>query len=183
MMGKMNNRLRAGLVAAAVVATAAPLAAWAHQGPGAWGARCPAGPHAGWAGGHRWHHGHFDPQALQQHMDKRLSRLHADLHLSADQQAAWKSFTSSIKAQVQAMEQQVAQHIAAYKDHANKTRMSTPARLDARVQAMQARLDALKALDKATKTFYEKLSPTQQTIFDLEAPHRRAARGFWHHYR
>ena len=183
MMGKMKNRVRAGLVAAAMVATAAPLAAKAHQGRGTWGAHCPAGPHAGWAAGHGWHHDRFGPQALQQHMDRRLSRLHADLHLSADQQGAWESFTSSVKTQVQAMEQHVAQRIATHKEHAGKTRMSAPDRLDAWVQALQARLDTLKALDKATKTFYEKLSPTQQTIFDLEAPHHHAARGFWHDYR
>lgn len=182
-MTKMQQRLRTTLAAAVIAVAAAPLAAWAHQPPGAWGGQYHRGEHAEAPGAYGWHHAKPDPAAFQRRVDERLSRLKTDLHLTADQQAPWATFESTIKAQVQAMVQRIEQRKASYREHRGdgRKRLSTPQRLDARVAALQARLDTLKSLAAATKTFYAQLNPTQQTVFDLEAPRPHHRRAFWHH--
>lgn len=175
----MNYRLRAGLVVGALFVAAAPLAAWAHQWPSGRGDQFRTGSYAAHAGlgtAHGGHHHYFGRRSMQQCMDEYLARLHGGLHLSAKQAHAWNSFVNVIKTQVLAM----ADHSAPYKEHGdNKGRMSAPDRLDAKVQVVQAHLDALRALDRVTKALYMQLSPTQQTIFNLEASHLgRAGSGF-----
>lgn len=134
---------------------------------------------------HGWHRAKPNPAAFQHRIDERLSRLKTDLHLTADQQAAWNAFENAIKTQIHAMTQRFEQRKARYEEQrkggGHYESVSTPQRLDARVQALQTRLDTLKSLATATKTFYAQLSPTQQTIFDLEAPHPHRHRAFWHH--
>ena len=183
-MTKTQQRIRAVLVASVVAAGAAPLAAWAYQPTGRWDGAYHQGPHMGAPYVRGWHHAKPDPAAFQHRIDKRLSRLQADLHLTADQQAAWNTFDNAIKTQIQAMTQRFEQRKARYEEQrkgGQYDRVSTPQRLDAHVQALQNRLDALKSLAAATKTFYAQLSPAQQTIFDLEAPYPHRHRTFWHH--
>lgn len=117
------------------------------------------------------HHMHCT-ENMQQHVDRRLTRLHADLHLTADQATAWQTYEKTIRTQMQTLAKH---HKKPHEEHA----ATAPQRLDRHIAAMQAWLDALKPLAAATHTFYDQLSPTQKTIFDLETRHH--GHGDYHH--
>ncbi len=90
-----------------------------------------------------------------------LQRLHDALHLTADQQAAWKGFTAQAgpdpeaEAQARAAEQMM-------------PKLHAPQRVDLSVAAMRAQLEAMERRGKALKAFYAALTPAQQAIFDRE---------------
>lgn len=99
-------------------------------------------------------------------MDQRLSRLHDDLHLNDNQAEAWQTYKKALRTQIHALAQhhRMGQGMMGQQGE----RQTAPELLDRRVQAMQARLQAMQSLAKATHDFYNQLSPTQKTIFDLE---------------
>lgn len=151
------TRTRNTLLGLALLAAAgAPLqAAMAHPAPPCNG---PGGhpPHA-IPGPHQFKH-------WQEHLKN-------DLHLQKDQMAAWQNFAqvadSNAKAMRHAMETR----------HQAKHPRNAPERMQARIDFMQQRLQAMRKMQNALKGLYAKLSPTQRTILDLELhPHHR-----WHH--
>ena len=99
-----------------------------------------------------------------------LQRLHDALHLTADQQGAWKAFTAQAGPDPEAEAQSRAAEQMMPKLHA-------PQRVDLSIAAMRAQLEAMERRGKALKAFYAALTPAQQTIFDRETLPRQDAGG------
>ena len=93
--------------------------------------------------------------------------LKAKLALTAEQEAAWNTFTES----TQPGPRQISMDRKAMREEFEK--LSTPERLD-RMQAMsEMRRARMAERAGAIKTFYAQLSPEQQRVFDAEAMPRR----------
>jgi Spy/CpxP family protein refolding chaperone len=115
-------------------------------------------------GGMMGHGGmHGDPAKMEQMHAKHHANLKAKLKITASQEAAWSSFTASMKPPAD---------MGKRPDRAEMEKLTTPERLD-KMRAMHkermAAMDA--AMDKrteATKAFYAVLTPEQQKIFDAE---------------
>ena len=90
-----------------------------------------------------------------------LSRLHDALHLTPDQEPAWRAFASASmpSAQDEARERSAQTMMAT---------LRAPQRVDLATANLEADLDALKSRGAALKDFYGRLSPAQQLIFDRE---------------
>lgn len=105
--------------------------------------------------------------------DGRLERLHADLNLRAEQQAAWDEFSKAVSEQVAGMGE---------KAKAWRSNASTGTAVE-RLERVQQGLDqgraALAKLTTETKRFYGVLDPAQQKRFDELTQHRRHG-GFGH---
>ncbi len=135
-----------GLVLASLLATLGA-SAFAADAP-------PPPPPAGMA--------HHDPAKMQEHMLKRQAALKAQLKITAAQEAAWTTFTTSMQPPAKGPRP----------DKADFEKLTTPERID-KMRAMRTQRDA--EMDKradATKAFYGVLSPEQQKVFDAHAmPH------------
>ena len=109
-----------------------------------------------------------DPAKMQEHMLKRQAALKAQLKITAAQEGAWTTFTSSMQPPAKGPRP----------DKADFEKLTTPERID-KMRAMRAERDA--EMDKradATKAFYSVLSPEQQKVFDAHAmPHMRGGPG------
>ena len=138
-----------GLVLAGLLATLGATAFAADAPP-------PPPPAAGMA--------HHDPAKMQEHMQKRQAALKAQLKLTAAQEGAWTTFTTSMQPPAKGPRPA----------KADFEKLTTPERID-KMRAMRAERDA--EMDKradATKAFYATLSPEQQKVFDANAmPHMR----------
>jgi Spy/CpxP family protein refolding chaperone len=118
-----------------------------------------AGDMMGHGGMHR-----MDPAKMEQMHAKHLADLKAKLKITASQEAAWTTFTDSMKPPADLM--------AKRPDRAELDKLTTPERID-KMRALHkehmAAMDA--AMTKrgdATKAFYAALSPEQQKVFDAE---------------
>ncbi|MEO5794169.1 MAG: Spy/CpxP family protein refolding chaperone [Rhodoferax sp.] len=109
-----------------------------------------------------------DPAKMQEHMLKRQAALKAQLKITAAQEGAWTTFTSSMQPPAKGPRP----------DKADFQKLTTPERID-KMRAMRTERDA--EMDKradATKAFYAVLSPEQQKTFDTHAmPHMRGGPG------
>ncbi len=102
--------------------------------------------------------------AMASHVDGRLAYLKAELKITEAQEPLWQAYA------------------AAARDNAKDTMMnpkgaaglSLPDRLDRREQFMAARLDSLRAMDKALKPLYAALSEDQK-----KTPPTRCLGGRW----
>jgi len=106
---------------------------------------------------------HHDPAKMEARHTEHLNALKARLKISANQEAAWSSFTEAMKPPAT---------LAKRPDTAELDKLSTPERMD-KMRALHkermASLDA--AMEKriqATKTLYAALTPEQQKIMDAE---------------
>jgi hypothetical protein len=90
-----------------------------------------------------------------------LNGLHAALHLTPDQEPAWRVFTAASMPtpQDEARERSAQQMMAT---------LRAPQRVDLATANLEADLDALRARGAALKAFYAGLTPAQQLIFDRE---------------
>ncbi|MBX9295903.1 Spy/CpxP family protein refolding chaperone [Chromobacterium piscinae] len=142
----MTQLLKPLLVAGLLFAGSA--AAYADDAP------APASAHKGW---------HMDPAKREEMRAKHLQALHDKLKIQPQQEAAWQTFTASMKPEK--MEKPPMD--------ANATAPEKMESMMQRQQArMQQRLDALKA-------FYAQLTPEQQKTMDnLHGP-----RGKWQHHK
>lgn len=100
-----------------------------------------------------------DPAEMQAKRQARLNELKAKLQLTPAQEPAWAQFTA----------------VAAAPPHRpagerpNFAAMSTPERMDA-MDKMRAQRDAQRdRREAAVRTFYAKLTPAQQKVFDAES--------------
>lgn len=124
-----------------------------------------AGPSHCWPSPHREHY-----HNVGQHFQHRQEHLKNDLHLKQDQIAAWQNFTVAADARAE-------QNAASAHNHSQPLK-TAPKRLQARIDFMQNRLKSMRKMQAALKQLYAKLSPTQQTILDLELrPDHH-----WHHW-
>lgn len=100
-------------------------------------------------------------ERMQKFHAERQAKLKADLHLSAEQEAAWSAFVARTAPEPLPMK-------AATREDWSK--LTTPERLD-KMQALRAEREAAmnKRID-ATKSFYAVLTPEQQKVFDAQGP-------------
>lgn len=100
-----------------------------------------------------------DPAKMQAHVAKRLEQLKAKLKITADQEAAWGTFSAAMQPKAQPQERPNWKEIQA---------MTTPERID-KMRAMRAVHQA--EMDKradAIKAFYGALTPEQKKTFDAQ---------------
>ena len=90
---------------------------------------------------------------------KHLETLHAQLNLSASQDAAWQSFVQTMQKPGHPV------HL----DRAAFEKMTTPERLD-QMQTMRQQRDAhMQKHAEATRVFYGQLTAEQKVIFDAQS--------------
>jgi hypothetical protein len=99
--------------------------------------------------------------AQAQAQTRDLHALHDALHLSASQEAAWRTFNAATAADP---EQEARDRNAAMM----MPKLTAPRRADLSIAEMEADLDTLKRRSAALKAFYAILTPQQQTIFDSQ---------------
>lgn len=162
----LNTLVLAGLLA--TVGAGAALAqapAPALPASGAMG-----GPHMGMMGHHGGQPmdkmGRHDPAKMQAWVAKHQAELKARLKITAQQEAAWTTYTAAMQPPAQ-MGQRLTPEQRAEMD-----KLTTPERID-KMQALHTeRMNEHAALMKkhgdATKAFYAVLSPEQKKTFDAE---------------
>ncbi|WDZ94876.1 Spy/CpxP family protein refolding chaperone [Herbaspirillum sp. WKF16] len=143
-MLKLKTRILAGI--AAVSISAVTVAAFAQVPP-------PGGPHG------------RAPSAEQiakfeQMRARHQAQLHDKLKISASQEAAWKLFLDKTKP--------APFDPAARPSKEEFAKLSTPERLDKKLEFMRKREAFAEQRVAATKEFYATLSPEQQKTFDAE---------------
>ena len=93
-------------------------------------------------------------------MEGRLAYIKADLEITDAQMAAWDAYANAVRARHATMEGMRAELMKA------KESGSALQRLDARIKAMESRLDSLKALKPVTEGLYAILSDEQKKKAD-----------------
>ncbi|HEY1749721.1 MAG TPA: Spy/CpxP family protein refolding chaperone [Caulobacteraceae bacterium] len=99
--------------------------------------------------------------------EPNFAALHDALHLTSDQEEAWRDFVASSQpsADDEARERSAQQMMPS---------LRAPQRVDLTVAAMQAQLETMRARGAALKAFYARLTPAQQLIFDRQTAQRPA---------
>ena len=93
-------------------------------------------------------------------MEGRLAYIKADLEITDAQMAAWDAYAAAVRAQHATMESMHADMMKA------KESGSALQRLDARIKAIESKLDSLKALKPVTEGLYAVLSDEQKKNAD-----------------
>lgn len=119
------------------------------MGPGGWGDR----------GG--WFRGMMGRQPrMGALVEGRLAYLKGELNITEEQKPAWDAYVSAITGRVETM-QSLHQGMVATMQKGSATE-----RMDARIAAMEAMLESMKALKPATEGLYAVLTAEQKTIAD-----------------
>lgn len=105
-------------------------------------------------------HGMVDGKPAK-YMQKRMDALHAKLKLNAEQDAAWKEWTSRMRERFAAM----ADHRP---DHARMEKLPAPQRMEQHLAHMKETQAQMESGLADLKTFYGQLTPEQQATFDKE---------------
>lgn len=129
------------------------------------------GPDAGPAA-HGQKMGKHDPSQMQARMTQRLAKLKTKLNIMPAQEAAWASYTDSLKPM---------QRAAMSDSRAELSKLPTPERLD-RMRAlhtehMAANTSRMAQLADVTKAFYATLSADQKKVFDDQFTHHAGGKG------
>ncbi|MGA7544949.1 MAG: cache domain-containing protein, partial [Methyloceanibacter sp.] len=103
----------------------------------------------------------YSQDDLQAKVEGRLAYAKTLLGITADQAAAWKAFEDVSRANVQSM--RAAQQAVMDAERSG----SAIDRMHAQTGMMQARLDAMKALQPATEALYKALTPDQRERADV----------------
>jgi len=85
--------------------------------------------------------------------------LHASLHLSPDQESAWRTYQAAISPDPAARSRQRATQMLL-------PTLTTPRRIDLLDAEMDADMAAMRRQGEAVKAFYAALTPMQQRAFD-----------------
>lgn len=146
----MNRKLKIALAGVGLVAATGIGAGLVMAGGGV----CEHGPHmmrGAWGG---------DFKAMA---DSRLERLHTDLKLRSEQEAAWSDFSQTVSSQALRLGEKA-------KTWREATATSATSTAIERLERVQQGVDdgrlALEQLTAATKRFYAALDKEQQTRFD-----------------
>jgi hypothetical protein len=93
-------------------------------------------------------------------VEDRLGMLEEDLHLSADQRAAWQSYADKVNA--------LAVDIGREREHGplGGGQINALAQIDRAVDTARNRLTALEDIAAAAKTLYGNLTPQQKSVAD-----------------
>jgi hypothetical protein len=151
-MNKLRNYALAALAAGVLGTAGLQTAAYAAGDPGQPGAGMPmAGPA-------------MNSAEFQKRAEARQAKLHDDLKLAPDQEAAWKTFTEKTKFQPP----------PARPDWAEISKLPAPDRMEKMLAVMREGVNRMSERLAAVKVFYAKLTPEQQKTFDAEymAHHR-----------
>ena len=155
-MLKFKTRILAGI--AAVSLTAVTVAAMAQMPPG----------------GPQGHAPSAEQMAkFEQMRAKHQAELHDKLKITASQEAAWKLFLDKTRP--------APMDPAARPSKDEWAKLSTPERLDKKLDLMRKREAFAEQRVAATKEFYATLSPQQQKTFDAEFA--KMERHRWEHMR
>jgi hypothetical protein len=96
---------------------------------------------------------------------KHLDQLEQKLHLKAEQQTAWKTYSEIVLARASERAAHMKEfHAKRGEHHAD---MDTAELLEHMSQRMRERADKLQQMAQDTRTFQQALGPEQKTIFDL----------------
>lgn len=137
------QRTLTAAVAAAALTGVFTASAWAQAEP-----QLPAAPVTA-AAGHPGHRG--QPADFAKFHAERNERLKTILQLQPQQEAAWEQY---VKATTPA-------------PRADLRKLTTPERLDLAQKMRAERTAKAEQRDKATRTFYRSLNPSQQKAFDV----------------
>lgn len=110
-----------------------------------------------------------DPAKFKERMEKRQAELHDKLKLTANQEAAWKTFTTSMAPAERGQRP----------DRAEMEKLTAPERMEKMLERSKQRQDAMATRLTAVKKFYAQLTPEQQKVFNDEfaKPQRFGHRG------
>jgi hypothetical protein len=112
----------------------------------------------------------FDPAKFKAAVEKRLDRLHSQLKLTAEQEPAWASYRSDTLARIESFASDRPDW-SAMKD------ATAVARLEQMLARVQQHEKALTQQLDSTRTFYAKLNPEQQKVFDTETRMEHRGKG------
>ena len=96
------------------------------------------------------------------HIEGRLAFLKAEINITPEQEALWNTYASAVRDNAKAM----GTRCTALMGDSGASEKSLPDRLDAQEQFVAARLDALRATNKALKPLYQALSDAQKKLAD-----------------
>jgi hypothetical protein len=105
------------------------------------------------------HRTNFDPAARA---DQHLTRLKADLKLTAAQEPLWQAFADKVKAEA-------GKGFQAMRDTAQDLSLSAPDRMAQRTEIMKERVAAMEAVNASFRQLYDTLSPDQRRVADIHA--------------
>lgn len=96
--------------------------------------------------------------------EQHLTRLKADLKITAAQEGAWTAFSGKATEQAKAMQAQ--------REQAGKATppATTPERMAQRLQMLKQQQASLEVMSAATKSLYDVLTPEQRTTLDRLSP-------------
>lgn len=106
------------------------------------------------------HHGMVEGKPAK-FMQKRMDALHEKLKLNAEQDAAWKAWTDSMRARFATM-------AGKRPNPAEIDKLPAPERMEKHLAMMKEAQAQMESGLTDLKTFYGKLTPEQQAIFDKE---------------
>jgi len=103
--------------------------------------------------------GDFDPAAR---VDQYLTRLKADLKLTATQEPLWLAFAEQTKAEA-------GKGMTAMRANAQDLSLAAPDRMAQRTAIMKERLAAMESVNASFKQLYDTLSVDQKRVADIHA--------------
>lgn len=160
MKSALKSLVIAGLLASAGFATLAqPMMGQGGAGGPMMGASGPMQQ-----GGKMGMRGNMDPAKREAMMAKRQAELKAKLKITGEQEAAWATFTATMKPHAAMDYKRV--------DRAEMDKLTTPERIDKmralRNEHMATMNAAMDKREEATKTLYAALNADQKKVFDAE---------------
>ena len=159
MKSALKSLVIAGLLASAGFATVAQ-----PMGPGGAGGPMMGASSPMQQGGKMGMRGKMDSSRMETMMAKRQAELKAKLKLSGEQEAAWTTFTTTMKPPA-AMDHK-------RPDRAEMDKLTTPERIDKmhalRTERMATMNAAMDKREEATKALYAVLNADQKKVFDAE---------------
>lgn len=105
-----------------------------------------------------WSKGDYKKRA-----EERMNRLHQELKLTADQEAAWTAWTAKVTASFEATK-------AKRPDFKAMGDLSAPERMEKYIEYRKEKQARMEAGLADLKAFYATLTPEQQKVFDKSSP-------------
>jgi periplasmic protein CpxP/Spy len=124
------------------------------------GALAIAQPGMGGCDGHMtMHRANFDPGARA---DQHLTRLKADLKLTAQQEPLWQAFSEQVRAEA-------GKGMQAMRDTAQDLSLPAPERMARQTALMKERVATMESVNASFTRLYDALTPDQKRVADIHA--------------
>ncbi|MCL2022615.1 MAG: Spy/CpxP family protein refolding chaperone [Betaproteobacteria bacterium] len=160
----MNRKTIVTFLAAASLALGAGVASAQGWGGYHHGGDCYGGKYTG-----KW-----SEEDLKERMAARHEKLKERLKITPEQETAWKTFNEQMAAIGES-------RMAARPDPAEFAKLTTPERMEKRLELSRKFQDAMDKRLAVLKTFYASLTAEQKQIFDdLHSPRWRDGKRGWH---